>query len=79
MGQLIITNFGGWIGEEIRSADCGFSYKPEDTAAFTQEIQQYIDSPTRLALAKRNARYLAESKYEVRQQCEHLENFILSL
>lgn len=79
MGQLIITNFHGWIGEQIERNDCGFSYSPEDTPLFIEKLKAYIQDPGKLAQAKQNARRLAESTYDVTQQCEHLENFILRL
>ncbi len=62
-GKLIVTNFGGWIKEEIEKAKCGFSIDPKHPSSFVKKIEPFINDKTRLLEYQHNSRKLAEEKY----------------
>lgn len=63
-GKLIITNFGGWTEQEILDNGCGFTYDPNRPTDFVNKISPYVDDSKLLELTQRNARRLAEKKYD---------------
>lgn len=63
-GKLIIVNFGGWIRKEIESMKCGFYLDPANLTEGTDRLQTYISDHSKLDFAKRQARKLAEERYE---------------
>ncbi|MEP3386729.1 MAG: glycosyltransferase family 4 protein [Reichenbachiella sp.] len=76
-GKLVITNFGGWIGELIEKRQCGFSANsPQD---FAQKIQPFLEQPELLQKFQSNARRLAEEKFELKIQAKKQQDFILQL
>jgi len=62
-GKLIIVNFPGWIREEIEAEDCGFYVDPNQSNSFSRQIATYLYDRSKLAVAQKNARSLAERKY----------------
>ena len=62
-GKIVITNFGGWIKEEIESEQCGFALDAQHPSAFVNQIQPYITDATRLEESQKRSRALAEKKY----------------
>ena len=65
-GKLVITNFGGWVANEIADAHCGFNYDPTNTDEFLDKIIPFIENRELLEKYKNNARNLAESKFSKR-------------
>ncbi|MGC4022504.1 MAG: glycosyltransferase family 4 protein [Cyclobacteriaceae bacterium] len=63
-GKLIITNFGGWIREEIEETGCGISLDPTSPASFVEKIQSFISNKEKLMRFQQSARQLAEEKYD---------------
>ena len=61
-GKMIITNFGGWIREEIEKEKLGFSYS-NDPKEFVKKLDEVLSDPSCLEESQRNSRALAESKY----------------
>lgn len=62
-GKMIVTNFGGWIKEEIEKEGCGFSCDAKQPADFVKKIKSVIDEKDKLHQYQHAARNLAESKY----------------
>ena len=62
-GKVIITNFGGWVKNEIDHAHCGFSYNPEQPSEFISMLNPYLVDKKLTATTQKNARKLAEEKY----------------
>ena len=65
-GKLVITNFGGWVANEIADAQCGFNYDPTNPDEFLEKIIPFIENRELLESYKNNARNLAESKFSKR-------------
>lgn len=62
-GKLVVINFGGWIKDEIESAQCGISVDAYDPSDFIRKIKPFIDDPALLERYQNNGRALAENKY----------------
>jgi glycosyltransferase involved in cell wall biosynthesis len=62
-GKLIITNFGGWIKEEIEKHACGFYVDADQPNQFVTSLNYYLRDAQKLNSAKENARELAK-KYD---------------
>ncbi|HEY9047921.1 MAG TPA: glycosyltransferase family 4 protein [Ohtaekwangia sp.] len=62
-GKLIVTNFGGWIKEEIEQRGCGFFTDPKHPTDFTKKIQPYLTDSALLKQSQQKSRALAEEKY----------------
>lgn len=78
-GKLIILNFDGWMKELVETNDCGFGYNTEYPEEFFEKIESYMESPDFLAHSQRNARKLAEKKFDKRLQIEASIQFIQNL
>jgi glycosyltransferase involved in cell wall biosynthesis len=64
-GKLIITNFSGWIKEEILAAGCGFSLRGNDPDDFVEKLKPFIKNRKALIQAQQESLVLA-SRYERR-------------
>ncbi|MBS1680827.1 MAG: glycosyltransferase family 4 protein [Bacteroidetes bacterium] len=62
-GKLIVTNFGGWIKDEIEKNNCGFSVNPNQPTDFVKKIEPFLSSRFNLRPYQQAARKLAEEKY----------------
>jgi glycosyltransferase involved in cell wall biosynthesis len=62
-GKLIITNFKGWIKNEIEHEQCGIALDSRYPHDFVKKIQPLLDNKSLLEQYKKNARRLAEAKY----------------
>ncbi len=62
-GKLIITNFGGWIKQEIEEAKCGISLDPKRPADFVKKIEPFLHERQLLSAYQTASRQLAEKKY----------------
>ncbi len=63
-GKVIITNFGGWIKEEIESANCGVGLDPKHPTDFVKGVQSFLNDKNKLAQYQAAARQLAEARYD---------------
>ncbi len=61
-GLPVITNYPGWIADNIRDHDCGISVPPEDAVAFANALIEMKNDTNRLVKSE-NARMLANTKY----------------
>ncbi|HEY0652364.1 MAG TPA: glycosyltransferase family 4 protein [Chryseosolibacter sp.] len=61
-GKMIITNFGGWIRQEINENFLGFSFD-NNPGEFVSKLSEFLNSRARIKLAQQRARQLAEEKY----------------
>lgn len=76
-GKLVITNFGGWIGNLIETEECGFSANsPQD---FAQKLNAFMDQPETLQKFQNNARQLAKERFDLKIQAKKQQDFILKL
>lgn len=62
-GKLCIINFGGWIREEIESANCGIYVDPHQPSDFVKKIKPFLSDRLLLENYQFNARTLAEKKF----------------
>ncbi|MEI9919392.1 MAG: glycosyltransferase family 4 protein [Bacteroidota bacterium] len=63
-GKLIVINFGGWIKKEIEENRCGVAISKSDPSNFVNKISTFITDPDLLIEYQKNARALAEKKYD---------------
>jgi glycosyltransferase involved in cell wall biosynthesis len=62
-GKLIVTNFGGWIKEEIEKTKCGIHVSPSNGTDFVEKIRLFVEDKSLLRSYQNSARSLAENKY----------------
>ena len=75
-GKLIITNFGGWVSDLIKSNDAGFSHDPKDLASFQEKLLLFINNKSILQSFQNNARKLAENSFSLDRLSERQLKFI---
>jgi len=63
-GKLIITNFGGWIKNEIEHTGCGVALDPKQPTDFVKKIGPFVEDQKKLFQFQTAARKLAEEKYD---------------
>lgn len=76
-GKLVITNFGGWAGDLIKTENCGFV--AETPLHFRERIAGFLNDETLLKTYQENARKLAEYRFELSAQSKKQEDFILKI
>lgn len=76
-GKLVITNFGGWIGELITKEQCGFVAGKDES--FRTQLIKFINNQKKLAEYKTNSRYLAEQRFDLKIQSKNQQEFIKQL
>lgn len=76
-GKMIITNFGGWIADEIQNEQLGFSYSnnPDD---FVSILVEFLKDTTKVQQAKERSRQLAERKYSRKILAEKFCKIVLT-
>jgi glycosyltransferase involved in cell wall biosynthesis len=62
-GKLIVTNFGGWIQEEIEREQCGFSFNAQHPENFLRQLSAYLSDAEKMKAAQSQSIALAK-KYE---------------
>ena len=62
-GKLIITNFGGWIKDEIEKGSCGVYVDSKHPTDFIKKIERFLSNGKILAEYQQASRKLAEEKY----------------
>jgi glycosyltransferase involved in cell wall biosynthesis len=62
-GKLVITNFGGWIGELIEAHKCGIV--ANNASEFRSQIQSFIASEEKLSNYQSNAHKLAKAQFDL--------------
>jgi glycosyltransferase involved in cell wall biosynthesis len=70
-GKLIITNFGGWIKEEIEKEKCGIALNPNRTGQLSLLLETVLNDPHKVQAMKDNAIRLA-SRYDRKKLGEEL-------
>ncbi len=75
-GKLIITNFGGWIKEEIEKHGCGFHIDTHQPNQFSTVLNYYLQDAQKLNSAKNNAGELAK-KYDRAKLSEEFVKIVL--
>ncbi len=75
-GNLIVSNFGGWIKGVIEKNNIGFTYDPEDSESFVSKIKLYIDQPEKLLKHQQNSRMLGEKYYSKELQVQKLNEIL---
>jgi glycosyltransferase involved in cell wall biosynthesis len=63
-GKLIVINFNGWIRDEIENNECGIFIDRTRPHDFAEKIKVFVEDPALLKRYQRNARLLAERKYD---------------
>ena len=77
-GKMVITNFGGWIRDEVEKEKLGFSYSNEPNE-FVKKLTAFLSDPSLVAGAQRNSRVLAERKYSRKILSERFAGIIGSV
>lgn len=62
-GKLIVTNFGGWIKEEIEAEGCGVALANHNAEDFVEEIGKYVNDNNILLQSQHKSTVLA-AKYD---------------
>jgi glycosyltransferase involved in cell wall biosynthesis len=62
-GKLIITNFGGWIRQEIEENRCGVFVDPQKPDDFVNKLTPFLSNRLQLLEFQVASRGLAERKY----------------
>lgn len=75
-GKIIITNFGGWIKNEVESEQCGFSLSSNSPQSIVEKLNPFIQDPSLKNKYQQAARKLAERKYSRVQLCSEWTNII---
>ena len=75
-GKLVISNVKGWIKELIEDHACGLYINPEIPEDFVSMISPIIKDHELLNKYKKNARELAENKFDRKILTANLLNFI---
>jgi glycosyltransferase involved in cell wall biosynthesis len=73
---MIISNTEGWIRELIETNQCGFYYDPQDAGSFFRKLDPVLQDPEKLAYMKKNARLLAESRFDSKKLIKGLFSFL---
>lgn len=77
-GKLVITNFKGWVKDEVEHEECGVYVDALDSSTFPKVIRPFVEDRQRWKAYSENARRLAERKYSRRQLglrfCDVLSN-----
>jgi glycosyltransferase involved in cell wall biosynthesis len=76
-GKMIITNFGGWIREEIEKEQMGFSFS-NNPQEFVNKLKAFLTNPDLVKTAQQNARNLAEQKYSRKILSEKFSRIVLA-
>ncbi len=76
-GKMVITNFGGWIREEVELEKIGFSFS-NDSKEFVNKLNVFLANQDLVKTAQQNARGLAEKKYSRKILSEKFSKIILT-
>jgi glycosyltransferase involved in cell wall biosynthesis len=76
-GKLIITNFGGWVKDEIENNECGFSVQPGQPQEFVKQLIPFLEDKLLLQKYQQNSRRLAEQKYNRATLADVLSDLII--
>lgn len=75
-GLPVFNNYPGWLADLIQEHDCGEVVPPEDPEAFAQGLADMMDDPERLERQGKNARKLAEERFNRKLLGEKFVNFL---
>lgn len=75
-GKIIITNFGGWISDEIREHQIGFSFQ-NNPDEFVTKLVDFLKDETKVHLAQQRSRELAEKQYSRKILGEKFSRIVL--
>lgn len=63
-GLPVLNNYPGWLGEKIKSEQCGFAVLPGDAEAFADNLEWAADNRDELAAMGRNSQVLARRDFD---------------
>lgn len=63
-GLPVLNNYPGWLAELITTHHCGIAVPPDNPAAFADALEYLADHPEERGRMGRNARQLAETKFD---------------
>jgi glycosyltransferase involved in cell wall biosynthesis len=78
-GKPVIVNFEGWIKTEVENFSCGLYVDPKNPDTFPAKLSTWLQSPGVFADAQRNARMLAETRYDRKILSSTISETILSV
>ena len=76
-GLPVLINYPGWLAELIDEAGCGYVVPPEDPAAFADALKHAAANRTALRQMARNARRLAEERFDRRTLAAEWQGWVL--
>jgi glycosyltransferase involved in cell wall biosynthesis len=62
-GVPVISAINGWWAEDLKQYQCGLEYNPNNPSQLYQALLSFIDNPDLLKQYKKNAFFLAHSKF----------------
>lgn len=60
----VLTNYPGWVGDLVKTYDCGFAVSPDDPNAFADALETAAGDRVRLNDMRGHARKLAETQFD---------------
>ncbi len=77
-GLPVVNNYPGWLSDMIEEHHCGIAVPPEAPEAFAEALIKLADSPELRVDMGKNARALAESKFDRVMLAEQFVGFLES-
>ena len=72
-GLPVLTNYPGWLAEMINQHDCGIAVEPQNPDLFAEQLISLSKGKERLSVMSKNARNLAETKFDRLSLAESLD------
>jgi glycosyltransferase involved in cell wall biosynthesis len=75
-GKAIIVNSPGWTKDLVENQQCGLFVDPKDANDLFQKIIHLKERPEMVLEMGKNARQLAETKYDISILCKEFADII---
>lgn len=78
-GLPVLNNYPGWLADLIQEYQCGWVVPPDDPIAFADALEEAAADRARLREMGRNARRLAEMKFDRRKLATHFVQWVTDI
>lgn len=75
-GVPCISNIKGWWVDSLENEECVFYFPPANQLQLFQHIQQMLENPDQLEIAKIKALTIAKERFEKKKICSRFVNYI---
>lgn len=75
-GLPVLTNYPGWLADQIKTHQCGYAIAPEDPVEFADALVHAAENPNELRLMGENSRLLAERFYDRNRLADDFVNWL---